>query len=107
MFCGWVIPVEIRPIRRLLKKNAEFLYQLQHVRQKWKPPATDTLCLQHILTIVPQSSIIVDYVGQRVTSEMLIGTVQKSGSTVAKVLCYKSEGRWVDSRCCHWNFSLT
>ena len=29
------------------------------------------------------------------------------GSTVVKVLCYKSEGRWFDSRLCHWNFSLT
>ena len=28
-------------------------------------------------------------------------------STVVKVLCYKSEGRWFDSRWCHWNFSLT
>jgi len=26
---------------------------------------------------------------------------------VVKVLCYKSEGRWFDSRWCHWNFSLT
>jgi len=26
------------------------------------------------------------------------------GSTVVKVLCYKSEGRWFDSRLCHWNF---
>ena len=29
------------------------------------------------------------------------------GSTVVKVLCYKSEGRWFDSIWCHWNFSLT
>ena len=28
-------------------------------------------------------------------------------STVAKVLCYKSEGCWFDSRWCHWNFSST
>jgi hypothetical protein len=27
--------------------------------------------------------------------------------TVVKVVCYKSKGRWVDSRWCHWNFSLT
>ena len=26
------------------------------------------------------------------------------GSTVVKVLCYKSEGRWFDPRWCHWNF---
>jgi len=27
--------------------------------------------------------------------------------TVVKVLCYKSEGGWFDSRWCHWNFSLS
>jgi len=29
------------------------------------------------------------------------------GSTVVKVPRYKSEGSWLDSRWCHWNFSLT
>ena len=29
------------------------------------------------------------------------------GSTVVKVMCYKSEGRWFDYRRCHWNFSST
>ena len=29
------------------------------------------------------------------------------GSTVVKVLCYKSEGRWFDPGQSHWNFSLT
>jgi hypothetical protein len=29
------------------------------------------------------------------------------GTTVVKVLCYKSEGRWFDSRWCHWIFPLT
>ena len=29
------------------------------------------------------------------------------GGTVVKVLCYKSEGRWFDSKWCHWNSSLT
>ena len=29
------------------------------------------------------------------------------GSTVVKVLCYKSEGPWFNSIWCHWNFSLT
>ena len=28
-------------------------------------------------------------------------------STVVKVRCHKSEGRWFDSRWCHWNFLLT
>ena len=29
------------------------------------------------------------------------------GSTLVKALRYKSEGRWFESRWCHWNFSLT
>ena len=29
------------------------------------------------------------------------------GGVVVKVLRYKSEGRWFESRWCHWNFSLT
>jgi hypothetical protein len=36
---------------------------------------------------------------------LLQGTAD--GGTVVKVLCYKSEGRWFDSRWCHWKFSLT
>jgi hypothetical protein len=28
-------------------------------------------------------------------------------SAVVEVLCYKPEGRGIDSRWCHWNFSLT
>jgi len=28
------------------------------------------------------------------------------GSTVVKVLCYKSVGRWFDPSWCHWNSSL-
>jgi hypothetical protein len=26
---------------------------------------------------------------------------------LVEALCYKPEGRGFDSRCCHWNFSLT
>ena len=28
------------------------------------------------------------------------------GSTVVKVLCYKSEGRWFDPSWCQWNFDI-
>ena len=41
---------------------------------------------------------------------LTIGTLSTPwdrGSTVVKVLCYKSEGRWFDPRWRHWNFSLT
>jgi len=34
-------------------------------------------------------------------------TIGDRGSTVVKVLCYKSEGRYIDSRWCHLNVSLT
>jgi len=36
----------------------------------------------------------------------LLISVGDRGSTVVKVLCYKSEGRWFDSRSCHSNFTL-
>jgi hypothetical protein len=35
------------------------------------------------------------------------GGVTADGGTVVKVLRYKSEGRWFDSRWYRWNFSLT
>jgi len=31
-------------------------------------------------------------------------TLGDRGSTVVKVLCYKSEGRWFDPSWCQWNF---
>ena len=36
----------------------------------------------------------------------LVGFIGDCGSSVVKVLCYKSEGRWFDSRWRQWNFSL-
>jgi len=42
---------------------------------------------------------------------MALGSTQPlteiRGSTVVKVLCYKSKSRWFDRSWCHWNFSLT
>jgi hypothetical protein len=29
------------------------------------------------------------------------------GGAVVEALCYKPEGREIDYRSCHWNFSLT
>jgi hypothetical protein len=44
------------------------------------------------------------------TSPVLIRLLNcrgEHGGTLVNLLCYKSEGRWLDSRWCHWNFSLT
>jgi len=38
---------------------------------------------------------------------MSICILGSCGSTVVKVLYYKSEDRWFDPNWCHWNFSLT
>ena len=44
----------------------------------------------------------------RHTRFLLINKIYKyngdRGSTVVKVLCYKSEGRWFDPRWCNWIF---
>jgi hypothetical protein len=34
----------------------------------------------------------------------IIETMGDRGSTVVKVLCYKSEGHWFDPSWCQWNF---
>ena len=34
----------------------------------------------------------------------VMGVMGGRYSTVVKVLCYKSEGRWFDPSWCHWNF---
>jgi hypothetical protein len=47
--------------------------------------------------------VVTSYIIQSTTLHM--GTAY--GGTVVKVLRYKSEGRWFDSRWYHWNFSLT
>jgi len=44
------------------------------------------------------------FIYELINARMYVGY---RGSTVVKVLCYKSEGRWFDPRWCHWNFSLT
>ena len=37
---------------------------------------------------------------------MVLFTCGGRGSTVVRVLCYESEGRWFDPSWCHWNVSL-
>jgi hypothetical protein len=44
---------------------------------------------------------------QRKIMDYVYGLGTADGGSVVKVLCYKSEGRWFDSRWCHWNFLLT
>jgi len=44
-------------------------------------------------------------VENRVTA-LKVGGGGHRGSTVVKVLCYKSESRLFDPSWCHWNFSL-
>ena len=60
---------------------------------------TKTECKQH------QSNAKLRYILKSIV--VYVTVVGDRGGTVVKVLCYKSEGRWFDSRWCHWNFSLT
>jgi len=48
------------------------------------------------------------YVGHRFVIDLCRVPMLRGyrGSTGVKMLCYKSEGGWFNSRWCHWNFSL-
>jgi len=46
----------------------------------------------------------ITFMNKKTKNTFLIGD---RGSTVVKVLCYKSVGRWFDPSWCHWNISLT
>ena len=48
------------------------------------------------LTVLNTVNVIINY-----------GIVLGMKGTAVTQLYYKSEGRWFDSRWCHWNFSLT
>ena len=43
-------------------------------------------------------------VTQFILERTLQTLLKNSGSTVVKVLCYKSEGRWFDPSWCQWIF---
>ena len=42
----------------------------------------------------------------RLARDLIPSLGKISGSSVVKVLCYKSEGRCFDSSWCHWNFFI-
>jgi len=54
---------------------------------------------------------VAQYLNHCATAVPLLPEVQHNicahGSTVVKVVRYKSEGHWFKSRWCHWNFAMT
>jgi len=56
---------------------------------------------------VATENVIVGMASEKMKCTCTSKKLGNRGSTVVKALCYKSEGRWFDSRWCHWNFSLT
>jgi len=52
-------------------------------------------------------NVVIQFFLSSTNFEQLMFIFGHRGCTVFKVLRYKLEGRWLDSRWCHWNFSLT
>ena len=71
--------------------------------------ATVTECIMSVVTI----NTLYMYICQHLMTltmlllHCLFHALGDCGSTVVKVLCYKSEGCWFNNRWCHWNFSMT
>jgi len=59
-------------------------------------------CVHNVFVSVYSSYLVIPYIFMVMPCRL-----GDRGSTVVKVLCYKSEGRWFDPSWCHWNFSLT
>jgi len=65
------------------------------VKNKWSCTSASPICLHGVHT------------GEQFVLEFYVLLTVPPCIIFCKVLCYKSEGRWFDSRWCHWNFSLT
>jgi len=80
----------------LLKQlqDAYFTYEDLHRRKT----TLDTKITMVTLVMVTRFSMVL------VLLVLLLPCVGDRGSTVVKVLCYKSEGRWFDPSWCQWIF---
>jgi hypothetical protein len=61
-----------------------------------------TPILGHLVLIILNDIMHVFYINGTIHTL----TETADGGTAVKVLRYKSEGRWFDSRWCHWNFFI-
>ena len=92
-------------ITKATNTHSEYVILIAFSRQKRLLERTSVLpyiTLRVLLSVHFSSSVASDF--KLYSSFIHIGD---RGRTVVKALCYKSEGRWFDSRWCHWNFSLT
>jgi hypothetical protein len=86
-----------------------FKLKLQHIPSKKGRRGDNVVNYQKCLTLPPCIYNVLDY-PEHGRNKLLFNSgtyLPICCGTVVKVLCYKSEGRWFDSRWCHWNFSLT
>ena len=66
------------------------------VRLTTEPPSSDVMKSESLNFLEPSGTI-------QTCNETDL-PFEDHGSTVVKVLCYKSEGHWFDPSWCHWNF---
>ena len=69
-------------------------------------PSIECACLM-VLPSVTMSGLLLWSVPSVFFMDLSQYRIGNRGSTVVKVLSYKSEGSWFDPSWCHWNFSLT
>jgi len=69
---------------------------------KWEKPTLTMYDVKVVKNLYSYSKLIA-----KVEITNVLDISGDRGSTVVKVLCYKSEGPWLDPSWCQWNFSLT
>jgi len=90
-------------------RDIYYAWYLGQMHTKFKKEKKKLTGIQHFETLDMDNRIILKLI-LTLCSQKFVEIIElywDRGSTVVKVLCYKSEGRWFDPRWCHWNVSLT
>ena len=81
-------------------------YKLGRIRRKNSAANIIVFFCPHICVSIAVSRLELHFLWQRNhVLETVLSVCWNRGSTVIKVMCYKSEGCWFDPSWCHWNFS--
>ena len=93
----------------LTQRSSNFDTRTYHKLQRFAVHCTAPFSNRTVISMLPKVTVHIKMLGYKCRKNNITIHNKKEDrdSTVVKVLCYKSEGRWFDPSWCQWNFSLT